>query len=398
MIAQFSPPGELEKIEPVLRAPNECLPKDSGFEKIAEAFCAAHRATRDLPERQRPRALLLAAGAAMPEIDASSIHTNSWDARRLAVACQVSFEPMPEDAARFLPPDFRFRRPAGCGVLNVVARLSEDFRSVDVWLQIHHVAADGVPIQEIITRLEKAWGLLNPPRFPADNPAQEPRAISVQPSPQDRPLCEAVDFINFAPLLAWREAVNKRHRDRIGAPAPIVCALTWQLARQPEFAGRKFSTTADVPPDSQHARAVAMVGIRPADFSPDDDGFVAFTRNYLQLLEKARTRSTPGWLLTRQLALLPPSLAQKALKADAPRGREIFGTVGVSILKDARVFSAPMEDVGWYEGFVAIGNLALPASDGKTVAAITARGEAESVRKYPQAIRRAIQSCALAPL
>ena len=235
--------------------------------------------------------------------------------------------------------------------------------------------------------------MLDTPPFPEDNPSRVPRLISVQPSQKDRSLYEVVDFVNFAPLLAWREAINNRYCERIGGPAPVVSVLLWHLARQTEFAGRKFSTAVDVPSTPAHARAMAMVGICPADYEPNVDGFVEFARDYLQLLEKARMRSTEGWRLTRQLALLPPWLAAMALKVDKSRGRRTFGTVGVSMLKDARVFSAPMEDAGWYEGFLAIGNLSLPSCGDGTVAAVTARGGAETVRHYPAAVRRAIQLC-----
>jgi len=394
VLARFSKQGELEKIRPVPRKDEEPVSDDPSFGMIAEAFCAAHRATREMPERERPQALLRIAEQAVAEVGAKIPKTaRLWDARRLSEACQVSYEAMPGDNDRFLPPDFRFRRSPGRGVLNVVARLSEDCRSVDVWLQIHHVATDGAPIQEMLVRLQKAWGLVQSPHFPKDDPRGEPRVVSVQPSPKDRPIYEAVDFINFAPLLAWREAMNARYRERIGGSAPVVCALMWHLARQPEFAGRKFSTAVDVPATARHARAVAMLGIRPADYSSHSEGFADFARDYLHLLEQARARTTSGWRMFRQLALLPPWLAQKALKADASRGWQIFGTVGISMLKDARVFSAPLEDVGWYEGFLAIGNLSLPSSGGGTVAAITARGEAQTVRQYPRAIRLAIQAC-----
>jgi hypothetical protein len=136
-----------------------------------------------------------------------------------------------------------------------------------------------------------------------------------------------------------------------------------------------------------------MLGIRPADYASDPEGFADFARDYLQLLEKARARTTAGWLMLRQLALLPTWLAQKALKATTSRGRQVFGTVGVSMLKDARVFSATMEDVGWYDGFLAIGSVSLPAGGEGTVAAITARGEDKTIRQYPGAIRLAIQAC-----
>lgn len=394
VVARFSPNGEMEKIEPIARAQEEPVTDHHGLGQIAESFCAAHRATRELPERERPQALLRAAEAAVAKAsNGSSNAAELWDARRISAACLVSYETMPEAAARFLPPDFRFRRPPGHGGLNVVARLSPDYRSVDVWLQIHHVAADGAPIQEMLMRLEKAWGVTQPLYFPKHDPARHPRVISVQPSRTDRPVCEVVDFFDFAPLLAWRETMNTRYRERIGGSAPIVCALMWQLARQPEFAGRKFATAVDVPANARHPRAVAMLGIRPADYASDPDGFADFARDYLQLLEKARARTTAGWLMLRQLALLPPWLAQKALKATTSRGRQVFGTVGISMLKDARVFSAPMEDVGWYDGFLAIGNVSLPSSGGGTVAAITARGEDRTIRQYPDAIRLALEVC-----
>jgi hypothetical protein len=394
VVARFSTNGEMERIEPVAQQPEEPVLDDHDVGIIAESFCAAHRATREMPERERPQALLRAAEAAVAQAGAGSPKAaNLWDAQRISAACQVSFETIPESTGRFLPPDFRFRRPPGRGVLNVVARLSADFRSVDVWLQIHHVATDGAPIQEMLVRLEKAWGLLQPLHFPKHDPARGLRVVSVQPSLKDRPVCEVVDFINFAPLLSWRETMNTRYRERIGGSAPIVCALLWQLARQPEFAGRKFATAVDVPPNARHPRAVAMLGIRPADYASDPEGFADFARDYLQLLEKARARTTAGWLMLRQLALLPTWLAQKALKATTSRGRQVFGTVGVSMLKDARVFSATMEDVGWYDGFLAIGSVSLPAGGEGTVAAITARGEDKTIRQYPGAIRLAIQAC-----
>jgi hypothetical protein len=397
VISRFSSVGDLESIEPAGTEGEDALAPRPDFRIVVDAFSVAHRATRELPERERPQAILSAVEAVAAGVTGGTADAARRLARTISAACQVSFEAMPESTERFFPPDFRLRRPAGYGVLNVVARLSKDFCGVDVWLQIHHAATDGAPMQEMLARLEKAWGFAHPARFPKCDPARKPRLISVQPSPRDRPISEVVDFIDFGPLLQWREEMNTRYRGRIGGDAPVVCALMWQLARQAEFAGRKFSTAVDVPSTARHARAVAMVGIRPGDYSADGEGFADFSRDYLSLLDKARARTTPGWRLVRQLALLSPGLAAKALIVDASRGRRIFGTVGLSMLKDARVFSAPMEDAGWYEGFMAIGNARLPDCGGGTVAAITARGEAETVRHYPGSIRRAIKACVRRP-
>ena len=391
LVGQFAANGDLEKIEPVANGEEQPFPETR---QLAEAICAAHRTTRELPERRRPRQLLRAAERAMAELDGSGPKFDRFpDLFRLSLACQVSFEPMPEGTARFQPPDFRFRRSLGGGGLNVVARLSEDFETVDVWLQIHHVAADGAPIQEMLTRLERAWGVRESVHYPAEDRSTGAWLRPLQAAVDDRPICEVLDFINFAPLQAWRESMNQRHRERIGGAAPVVCALLWQLARQPEFAGRKFSTAVDLPAKGRHSRAVDLVGICPADYPPTSEGFADFAREYLRLLELARARSTSGWKLMRQMSLLPPWLATRALAVGVARGRQVFGTVGVSMLKDARVFSAPMEDAGWYEGFLAVGNLNLPTRDGGTVAAVTARGESKTLQGYPDAIRRAIRAC-----
>lgn len=387
VVSRFSTDGELQKIEPW----EDALPLEDQL-KIAELFCAAHRATRALPEGSRPEALQQAAAELMMQTGESS-WLKSRTAQRIRAGSQITFEMQPQTAERFFPPDFRFRRPVGCGVFNIVVRLAQDFRTADVWLQIHHVATDGAPVQEMLSRLEKSWGTSNIPAFPDDDPSRTPRLVSVQPAAMDRALFEVADFINFAPLLEWRDAINKRFIDHIGGSAPVIAVLMWHLARQKEFSGKKFSTAIDVPKAPPHARAVAMVGASTADYEPSVNGFAEFARDYLKDLEKARLRTSQGWALTRQIALLPPWLAVMALKADAARGQRIFGTVGISMLKDAKVFSAPMEDAGWYEGFMAIGNLSLQTQSQGTVAAVTARGSAETARAYPAAIRRAIQSC-----
>jgi hypothetical protein len=58
VVARFSTNGEMEKLEPVARQQEEPVSDDHDFGKIAEQFCAAHRATREMPGRERPRALL----------------------------------------------------------------------------------------------------------------------------------------------------------------------------------------------------------------------------------------------------------------------------------------------------------------------------------------------------
>src|SRR5438445_12741877 len=111
-------------------------------------------------------------------------------------------------------------------------------------------------------------------------------------------------------------------------------------------------------------------------------------------MSDARKRATPTYAAVRALALLPAFVANRLIALDLEHGRRTFGTVGVSILKDARVFTAPMSDFAWNDGFLAIGSLDLPASGGGTVAAVTIKGAADQIRRYPAAIRRALRRTA----
>jgi len=92
----------------------------------------------------------------------------------------------------------------------------------------------------------------------------------------------------------------------------------------------------------------------------------------------------------RALTAAPAFLAGWLIGLDLEQGRRVFGTVGLSILKDAQVFTAPMSDAGWNDGFIAIGSMSLPAAGGGTVAAVSIKGDAEQIRHYPAAIRRAV--------
>ncbi|MBV9645797.1 MAG: hypothetical protein JO334_19740, partial [Verrucomicrobia bacterium] len=72
-----------------------------------------------------------------------------------------------DSSERFDPPDFRNRRIVGAGFLNVVCRKAPN-DAIDIWIQVHHTGADGLPMQEFLTRLEIAWGTEGETLFPGD--------------------------------------------------------------------------------------------------------------------------------------------------------------------------------------------------------------------------------------
>jgi len=68
VVTRFSDDGTLHKIESVAAEAKASSPSQyKECPKIEQAFCAAHRATRDLPECERPQALQRAAGNLMIE-------------------------------------------------------------------------------------------------------------------------------------------------------------------------------------------------------------------------------------------------------------------------------------------------------------------------------------------
>lgn len=361
-LLDFGPDGTLRSL----------LPRNDaakwGGEKMPAAVLAAHRQTLALPETERPRALDRAALAAA---------TNPAEreaVRRLLLSQNVSFEPMPAD--RFAPPDFRQRRGLGGAGLDLVIRRQPAERTLDLWVQVQHTVDDGAPRQEILTTLERAYGLA-PLAYPPDLGEHDLPIVPCSVE-GERPLHLARDFVDLAQLQAWA-------RER---QAPVVAGLLWWLAREPEFAGRRFGVAVDVPASHGFERAVDLIGVRPADFSD----FSEFAAGFLRLAAAARARRGPSWRAMRNASFLPAALAAEWMAEKQDLAEATFGTIGVTMLRDARVFVAPMADFGWKDGFLALGSTALPARGGGVVTSVTMKAESRERCRSLGAVRRAARA------
>lgn len=80
--------------------------------------------------------------------------------------------------------------------------------------------------------------------------------------------------------------------------------------------------------------------------------------------------------------------------APALRQGKAFGTFALSVLKDAKVFGAPIGEIGHDDGFLALGSAALTANNGSKVACATIKGAATRIGGHPAAIREAISRIA----
>lgn len=375
VVQRFAADGSLEAIEPHLSLVQPKALNATDRALVHAAITEGYNRTRYLGERIRPQSLLRELNLSGAEADY---------ARRLLNACCVSFETV-SSTERFVPPEFRLRRNLGSGFLTLVVRPVDESGTVDVWMLAHHSGADGVPMQELATALELAWGT-EPVEFPEADTTYDPRPCFL---PGEREIYETLTFLDFAPLLALRKRLNTQLPEEITLGALFL----WQLSREPEFIDTKYASTVDVAASRGFERDVDLVVIRPADFPDTRDGWAAYAREFNRLIAAGRSRTSPVQGATRTAELLPPWLHRKALGLNPDGVKATFGSVGLSVLRDAKVFVAPTSDFGYADGFFAIGSVALPTEDGRRVGAVSIKGTREQVERYPDVLRRMLARC-----
>jgi len=386
-LLEFAGNGDLRSVTPLLGG---AAGDAEDRARAEDAIVAAYNATRRMPEVERPGALRRAVDGRLRSDGASAEY-----ARRLLSATCVSFEPLDRShsVARFVPPQFHLRRSLGFGFLTIVMRTTTPASDVDVWVSAHHVGLDGVPLQELVSGLEREWGSDAAMTFPAadrDRPFIGPRACSVD---GERAVEEALAFVEFAPVMALRRVVNARFAERLHAPATFGAVLAWMLAAEPEFAGVRIASTVDVAASNGYERDVDVVPLRPGDYATARDrweDFVDFANEFNRLLALSRVRRSPLRAGMSTAGLLPAAVHAHVVRANPAALDDTFGSVCITIIRDAKVFVAPMTDLGLRHGFFAIGSTNLPAADGSRVAAVSIKGDAGSIAGHHAALRRAI--------
>ncbi len=392
VVLRFSAAGDLAGIEPHLSpARPETLDRalrDDVHQRIVDAY----NRTRDLPEVRRPAALLEAVGSTLPPASSAYAH-------RLLAACSLSVETIdlsvPE--RRFAPPPFSARRSLGFGYLSVVARPDRLGRAADLWFSAHHVGLDGVPLQELVSRLERAWGLAEQVAFPSAGPGTPFVEPSICSAPDERRVDHLLMFVDFSPILALRKDLNARHGRSLGGEVTFGALLAWLLSREPEFAGVRVASTVDVAASGGYDRDVDVVPLRPADFARGDgpwDGFVEYAREFNRLLAASRARTSPLRLGMQTAGLLPAWAHAQAVRANPAALDATFGTLCITMVRHAKVFVAPMTDLGLSHGFFAIGSADLLTAGGRRVASVSIKGDAGKVAHYPAILQRVIDRCA----
>ena len=156
--------------------------------------------------------------------------------------------------------------------------------AADVWVRVNHVGGDGVPVQEVMTRLAAAFGASKDLCYPTAQvfePCSSPKPCAGRPE-----LAEVTAFIDFAPLQAWR----RRENARLPEPMTVCAAILWCLARHEALAGLHMGTTADVAAIDGMGRGVGLIVVRPADYFDRSDGLAEYVRDFNRELALSRRR------------------------------------------------------------------------------------------------------------
>lgn len=343
----------------------------------------AYNATLGEPDALRPHALAR-------RLDIREEH---WDyVWRLLRSSIMSIEPRPE--ARFQAPDFRLRRHPGFGVFNFLCHLDSPGRTADLWVQVHHAGADGTPVQDMLTRLERDWGVPEPVAFPSP---EEFAALAVPMScasaGKRRDVWQLQDFVDFTPLVALREDLNVRLAARLKGPITLGSLILWGLAHHPRFAGVIGAGTVEVPAETRQERSVNFVFIRPTDFIQADDrteGFVRFVCEFNQVMFDTRDRCSVFYRAGAAAAALPTVAYAWVLRHIFATGRGKAPTLGVSLIRGGQVFVAPAPDYGFEDGFLAVGDMGLPTADGRKVGCVSVKGPRDAIARFPSLLRQTI--------
>jgi hypothetical protein len=208
---------------------------------------------------------------------------------------------------------------------------------------------------------------------------------------------QLITFVDLSPVFALRDDLNARHARAIGGQVTFGTLVAWLLSQEPEFAGVRIASTVDVPASSGYERDVDVVSLRPADYATGEgpwDGFIDFAREFNRLIAAARARTSPVRVGMQTAGLLPAWAHATVVRSNPAALDDTFGSLCVTIVREARVFVAPMTDLGLGHGFFGIGSANLRSATGTRVTSVSVKGEAGRIAQYPAILQRVIERSA----
>jgi pimeloyl-ACP methyl ester carboxylesterase len=314
----------------------------------------------------------------------------------------IHFERMPNKIGEELSvyqlktPNFKRRKHPGGGLLNILCRFNYNLKECDLWFQYHHIPVDGMPMQEMLEKLKNEWGEAGQFNYPPlSSPAAAPEVFYF-----GNKIFRARVFCDFSSVLSIRKKLNEQYYDRMGGAVSFPCLMLWAMTRQACFKQHKFSMPVDTAAFENSGRVedrnITLMFIRPEKYNDPSDpfgSFMKFARAFNQNLFLTRMGKSESHEFLELCAITHP-LFYSFVKYFMPHAlKEIVGTVGITVIRNAEMFVSPMTDLQ-VDGFLAFGNCRVQTMDGKLAGAVSICGSKEHIRQYVPALQAATANIA----
>ena len=361
------------------------------IEQVMNRFVQEYNALRSRSDRVRPQELFLRMkfwAGRLKEIGVPARMELKMLLDRVMTATFIHFDFNCDESLRkrLRTPDLKKRKHPGWGLLNIFCRFTTDLSETDLWFQYHHVPVDGMPMQEILEKLKLEWGTAGEICYPALSSTEaRPEVIYCG----DR-IFRARLFVNFEPMLALRRTLNKQYSTQMEGPATVAGMIIWGMMQHEYFRENKFLFPVDLtaPDDPAQERELSLVFIRPSKYWHEGrelESFIMFQREFNRMICATRLGRSESYELLELYSMIHPIFYYTARYLMPAASADILGTMGLSILKNAEIFVSPLSDLQ-LKGFMAIGNLTIPTTDGGTAGAVSICATREQIKYYIRAI------------
>lgn len=400
--AEFEDSGALKDIAPSLDLNDENgsdieIPSELRSE-LLQGIITIYNKTRNLGDKFRPlilkrelRRWLLRQSRLNPGIvENQKVHIFI---DRILSADFIQFERLKssdkgQNSGRFQVPTFIRCKHPGFGLMNIVCRFDAELKEVDLWFQFNHIPIDGVPAQEVLNDLKKAWNQNKTITFPGNEYDKGMTPVLCSTREGKKGVYHVNRFVDFKPFLTLRRELNRRCAGQLKGAITTAALLIWKMAQYREFEDIKFTVPVDLRATVDRERTLGFVFIRPAvylDRNKPDRGFFDFQHEFNRQLRGVRKRQSEGYDYLECLALAPPWMYSATAKLMGPALRDFGGTVGITIIKKADFFIAPYSDVH-RDGFIAFSSYSLPSEKGGRVGLVSIKGPKEKIQRYLEII------------
>ena len=399
--AEYNPEGRLESIIPRLDGV-------IGFDTLTEEIKAEvikkiiefYNKTRDLPDKKRPRVLTnyllkwLLHHSHYPK--ETRMQAKSY-LNKILSANFIHFEEISKkldsNTGRFTIPSFtRYKHPAA-GLLNIICRFNQE-SGIDLWVQCHHVAIDGMPLQEVLQELKKKWDIKNRIKFPASLYKNNSTPVLFSTKGGDKSVYAISRVVNFFPLLRSEKTLNRKYILEGRRGVTLLMLVIWKLGNHPTFKGRKFLIPVDIRSYAGHERSLGFVIIRPSIYFNEnkiENGFLEFHQEFSRQVKATIFRRSETYELLERYAILPPFLYTLSLRLIPSAVKELIGSFGITVISQAEAFIAPYSDAH-SDGFIALSNITVYPKERIASCYVNIKGPKNKLEGYVKAIEEISKS------